>query len=287
MQYVLLIIGTVLGIAFIYQMNRGEEYSNVVANLDGGEYPLAPLFIVGFVWNTVPIFTFRDKKAADLKTQAVIIHGVKYADYYAMIAWVQMITYLHLFLAITCLAAAFLFSMSKMILLAGVLITVAMAYNALEGMKNTIKERTEECERELPEVVSTLAVLVSSGMMLREAWSVISESKEGVFYDLMKETNDDMKNGYSDIDAIFLFGKKSDSTEVKKFTTALIQSMEKGGAELGVFLAMQSSEMWNAKRQRMLQSGEKAATKLLAPIMLIFVGILIIVLTAAFGGSLF
>ena len=94
-------------------------------------------------------------------------------------------------------------------------------------------------------------------------------------------------NGYSDADAIFLFGRASNSTEIKKFTSALLQSMEKGGAELSVFLARQSSELWSTKRQHMLQNGEKAATKLLLPIVLIFVGIIIIVMTAAFAGSLF
>lgn len=96
-----------------------------------------------------------------------------------------------------------------------------------------------------------------------------------------------MKNGYSDADAIFLFGKASNSTEIKKFVSALLQSMEKGGAELSGFLAQQSSELWGTKRQHMLQEGEKAATKLLLPILLIFIGVIIIVITAAFAGSLF
>ena len=91
----------------------------------------------------------------------------------------------------------------------------------------------------------------------------------------------------SEIDAIYRFGRLSGSMEVKKFTSALVQSMEKGGAELSTFMERQSSELWNFKRQKLLQSGEKAATKLLLPIMLIFIGILIIVMTAAFAGALF
>ena len=63
--------------------------------------------------------------------------------------------------------------------------------------------------------------------------------------------------------------------------------MEKGGTELAGFLTRQSSELWSSRRQRMLQEGEKAATKLLLPIVLIFIGIIIIVMTAAFAGALF
>ena len=62
--------------------------------------------------------------------------------------------------------------------------------------------------------------------------------------------------------------------------------MEKGGSELSLFLANQSSELWKMKRQHMLQEGEKAATKLLAPIVLIFIGVMVIILSSALVGAL-
>ena len=122
---------------------------------------------------------------------------------------------------------------------------------------------------------------------MEEAWKTIAYSRDGAFYELMRKATENMNNGYSDADAIFMFSRESNSTEIKKFTSALLQSMEKGGSELGSFLTNQSSEIWNAKRQRMLQEGEKAATKLLLPIVLIFGGIMVIVMTAAFAGALF
>ena len=164
---------------------------------------------------------------------------------------------------------------------------VLIAVYSLDNMKNMLSTRTKECDAQLPEIVSTMAVLVSSGMVLREAWSMIAYSGTGAFNKLMQTAAENMANGYSDADAIFLFGRSANSTEIKKFTSALLQSMEKGGAELSIFLANQSSELWSTKRQHMLQKGEKASAKLLAPIVLIFVGIIIIVMTAAFAGSLF
>ena len=116
---------------------------------------------------------------------------------------------------------------------------------------------------------------------------MVAENGKGALYLLMKNTSEDMRNGSSDTDAILQLGMASNSVEIKKFSSALVQSMEKGGAELSEFLARQSSELWNTKRQRMLQNGEKAATKLLLPIVLIFIGIIIIVMTAAFAGVLF
>ena len=102
-----------------------------------------------------------------------------------------------------------------------------------------------------------------------------------MFYDLMKVSCDDMNNGVSPMEAFRRFGEKTNSDNVKKFTSALIQSMERGGGDLPQFLVMQSSELWAARRQELLQKGEKAAGALLMPIALMFAGIMLIVIAAA------
>ena len=172
-------------------------------------------------------------------------------------------------------------------LFAGIVLAGVSAGFFLTQFKELIKERTTKCDYQLPEVVSTMAILVNSGMVLKEAWRLVAENGEGEFYELMRNASEDMKNGYSDADAIYRFGKASNSGEIKKFVSALLQSMDKGGSELTLFLSNQSSELWKIKRQHMLQEGEKAATKLLAPIVLIFVGVMVIVMTSAFAGGLF
>ncbi len=287
MRYFCMGIGTVLAALFIMQLIRGKKYEAIVENLDGNAYPLNGLYGVGFSWSAMKLFRLKGKTETKLKVNASLLYEPQYAEYYAAVAWVQTITLVHLFLAVTFLLAGMLQGMTAFLLLVGIFMSVLVGAYCLENMKNTLSRRTEECESQLPEVVSTMAVLVNSGMVLREAWNMVGENGSGAFYELMRKTSENMKNGYSDMDAIFLFGKSTNSTEIKKFTSALIQSMEKGGSELSAFLARQSSELWNAKKQRMLQSGEKAAGKLLMPIVLIFLGVIIIVMTAAFAGSLF
>lgn len=287
MRFLLMIIGTVLAVLFVIQMMKGKRYQSWVENLNGNEFPLCEMYGVGFAWSMMPLFSFKGKKAVQLKTHAGMLYEPQYAEYYAMVAWAQMLTLAHLFLTATFLLAGVMYESALLLLVAGLFMTVVIIVYSMDNMKNKLAERTTECDAQLPEVVSTMAILVNSGMMLREAWFTISEGSEGQLYALMRQATINMRNGYSDADAIFLFGTNSNSTEIKKFTSALLQSMEKGGGELGVFLANQSSELWSKKRQTMLQNGEKAATKLLLPIVLIFVGVIIIVMAAAFGGSLF
>lgn len=287
MRYIILGIGSILAILFMIQLIRGKKFEAIVENLDSSAFPLNELYSVGFMWSSSKLFAFKGKIAAELKVNASLLYEPQYAEYYANVVWAQTITLVHLFLAITFLMAAIMYNSAVFMLIVGIFMSVIVATYCLENMKNTLSNRTEECESQLPEVVSTMAVLVNSGMVLREAWKMVGENGNGAFYELMRKSSENMQNGYSDADAIFLFGRASNSTEIKKFTSALLQSMEKGGAELSGFLANQSSELWNTKRQRMLQGGEKAASKLLLPIMLIFIGIIIIVMTAAFAGSLF
>lgn len=277
-------LGTALSVLFIIMLKIGSKYSALVEQLDSGKYPLCKLYVAGLAWSQSGPIKLKGQAGENMKTYAGLLYGQKYAEYYANIAWAQAITYCHLFLSLTFLLAAVLSGMQTIILIAGILISIALTASSASDMKNTIDKRTVACEAALPEVVSTMAILVSSGMVLRNAWQLVGEKGEGEFYELMRRSSDRMRNGYSDTDAIYLFGQDSHSTEIKKFSSALIQNLERGGTDLSLFLMEQSSELWNAKRQKILQEGEKASGKLLAPIVIIFLGIMIIVMTAAFAG---
>ncbi|MCD8086238.1 MAG: type II secretion system F family protein [Clostridiales bacterium] len=286
-RVILLTVGTVLAVLFLIQLKRGKNYDEAVSVLDGMEYPLCSLYVAGFAWSSRGPLRFRGKLAAKLKREAAILFKEQFADYYANIAWVQAITLVHLTLTLAFLLAGLFFSTAGFIMAVGIFIAVFMGVYSLTNMSNTLSKRTEECDAKLPDVVSSMAVLLNSGMVLRDVWRLVSESGDSTIYQLMRKASDDMNNGVPEVDAMYQFGLLSGSLEVKKFTSAMLQSLEKGGSELTLFMERQSSELWAMKRQKMLQSGEKAATKLLVPTMLVFVGILIIVITAAFAGALF
>ena len=69
----------------------------------------------------------------------------------------------------------------------------------------------------------------------------------------------------------------------EKFTSVLIQGIDKGSKDLSEILAEQSIQLLEAKKQYMLQKGEAASSKLLLPTTLIFVGVMIVVIAAAVG----
>lgn len=281
MRFVYLLLGSVLAILFIIKILRGEKYFYLVENLDGGEYPVKSLYCVGFSWSESKLLALKGKIREKLVGQAKLLYDAKYAEYYASLVWAQAITFIHLCLTIgLLLAGAF---NSALMLIIGLAMAGVFGFYFVNRMNDLLKTRETECTAELPEIVSTMALLINAGMMLRNAWRTIAESKEGTVYELMRQSCVDMDNGMSEVDAIHRFGRLSNSAEIRKFTSALAQSIERGGSELADFLGRQSIEMWTLKKQLMLQKGEAAASKLLAPTVMLFIGIIVAVITGALG----
>lgn len=280
-QAVYMAAGTLLLILFIVMCVRGNKYASLTENLESGEFPLKSLYTAGFALSHFSLFAMKGKFKDRLLENAKLLYGANYAEYYASVVWAQALSF-----SLLCLTAGFLLagaSGSALMLMIGVLIGGVFDGYFLTRMNGLVQTRSEECVSELPEIVSTMALLINAGMMLREAWKTIALSKEGIVYSLMRVSLSDMENGMPEVDAIHRFGVLTNAPEVRKFTGALTQSIERGGAELNDFLARQSVEMWTLKKQLMLQKGEAAASKMLLPTALLFVAIIIAVMCGAFG----
>ncbi len=282
MNIALLIIGTVLTVLFIIFLLKGSKYDQWLEALDGDDFPLKTIYVVGLMWQETKLGKLKGKIENDLKTNTTLYYSENYSTFYAQICWAQVLSFIHLILAVTFLLAGGALGFSCIFFLGvGCFFSVFTGYYFLTYLGNKLEARSLECDTEFPNSISKLALIVNSGVILNDAWKMVANGKQGVYYDLMKESCMLMENGISSVEAIRRFGEKSGSDNVKKFTTALIQSIEKGGSDLPQFLINQSSELWANRRQVLLQKGEKAAGALLLPICLMFVGVMLIVIAAA------
>lgn len=68
---------------------------------------------------------------------------------------------------------------------------------------------------------------------------------------------------------------------ISRFITVILQNMRKGNAEMVAVLRLQANECWDLRKHTAKRLGEEASTKLLLPLMLMFLAILIIVGTPA------
>lgn len=282
LQLTFLILASVFTLLFVTSLAKGSKYVALVQGLDEKEYFLKDIYVVGFAMNDTALFRLRGKLERDLKKNAKLVWDNIYYEYYANLAWAQ-------FLSLALLVLAFGFSLAALLggeaalMIVGIAVLFVMAiWNlCMSKMKEAVAKRRDECVLEFPNMVSKLSLLINSGMVLREAWYLVANGKQGSLYELMKKACECMDNGESDSAAIHKFGVLSDSIEIKKFTSAMIQGIEKGNSELADFLVSQASELWAHKRQLALQQGEIAAGKLIIPLGLMFGGIIMIIVAAA------
>jgi tight adherence protein C len=149
--------------------------------------------------------------------------------------------------------------------------------------RSKILKRSEEMLRDFSNVVSKLALLTNAGMIMREAWAEVAYTGDSALYQEMQRAVDEMNNGVSDVDALFNFGTRCIIPEIKKFTSTIVQGLVKGNSELVYMLQEQSKEVWAAKKQDVKRQGAKASSKLLIPILIMFVGILIMIVVPIFA----
>lgn len=267
------------GISFLILLLTSGEFEEFILPLDKKEFMLPEIYGVGFKLLKLFKFEYKTRGANQLREDAVLLYGERYADYYLRVLYAQRISIAYLVFAVGCAISAMAEGGDKLILFALIVVVCFAIYYYFGKLpSDKIKKKSEKFMDEFPNAVSTIALLVNSGMVLREAWREVSMSNDSDLYMEMRKVNEEMDNGVSEIDALFNFGNRCVPPEIKKFTSFIIQGLEKGSKDLAIALRNQTDELWHVKKQTTLKRGELASSKLMIPLMIMFVGILIMVM---------
>lgn len=281
LSLVIMAIATVATAVFVLLLLAGKKYDAWIEPLDSKEFPLCELYGVGFVLTDIFKHNFASKQERKRRQQIALIYGDKHSEYYLRVNAAERIT-LAFLVAVVGLALYGLTSEVSIVFVSLLFAFVAYYYVATLP-EETLKKKTAAILNQFADVVSKLALLVNAGMILKEAWIKVSETGEGELYDEMRNAVVLMNNGVAEVDAYTEFGMRCTSPEIKKFTSTIVQGLVKGNRELVEMIKQQSREIWDVKRHHVKQEGEKAASKLLIPICIMFVGILIMIVVPIFA----
>lgn len=269
--------------AFIYivlLICSSKKYKDLTNVLEEKKFPLHDLYGIGFLILDLIHYRYNSRKEIDRKRDVEIVYGNKYADFYLSVIAAQRIT-----ISLTIAVIGFaLFGMANDITILMVMLAFAAVgyYYYATNTAAIIRKRSDELLRQFPDIVSKLALLINAGMIMKEAWYKIAENGDGLIYEEMRKAVVDMENGTSEFDAYYDFGVRCVIPEIKKFTSTMLQGLVKGNQEFAIMIKEQNREIWDIKQNHVRQQGEKAASKLLIPICLMFVGILIMVIVPIF-----
>ena len=260
---------------------KGLKSAALFTALTEKEYPLKEIYFVGHAVMELIHYPFKSKYDRKLRKELAVLYTPKYADFYIRVIYAQKVT-----IALSIIVLSFImYGLSNDIMILAVVIVLAgVAYYYFGTLtEKRILKRSEEMLSDFAEVISKIALLTNAGMILRECWEEVAYTGDTSLYLEMQKTVDEMNNGIAEVDAFFNFGSRCIIPEIKKFTSTLVQGLVKGNSELAAMLKEQSKEIWAAKKQEARRQGEKAASKLLIPMMIMFVGILILVIVPIFS----
>lgn len=279
LNIVFLALSLISGLSFVILLLTSGEFEEYIKPLNKKDFMMPEIYGVGFKVMKMFNFEFKNRNANQLRENAAILYGERYADYYMRVLYAQRISIIYLCFAVGCGLCSLAESTDKLLLLAVVAVMCgALYYYFLTLPATRVKERSVRFMDEFPNAVSTIALLVNSGMILREAWREVSMSSDTELYMEMRKVNEDMDNGVAEVDALYNFGTRCVTPEIKKFTAFIVQGLEKGSRDLAIALRNQTDEMWELKKQNTLKRGELASSKLMIPLMIMFIGILIMVM---------
>ena len=279
-DFILYGIGAILLITWIVFFFVGLKHAWMFDNLEEKEYPFKEIYFVGYAIMLLFNYQYTSKHDRQLRKEINVLYGEKYTDYYIRVIYAQKVT---LAFTLAVLAVPLYGLANSLAAMLVVLMFAGVAYYYFgTATEKKILKRSEELLSDFSNVVSKLALLTNAGMIMREAWEEVAYTGDSTLYQEMQRAVEEMHNGVSEIDALFNFGTRCIIPEIKKFTSTIVQGMVKGNSELISMLQDQSKEVWSAKKQNVKRQGEKAASKLLIPILIMFVGILIMILIPIF-----
>ena len=279
-DYIIYGFGLVILAAWLFFFAKGLKYADLFETLEEKEYPLKELYGLGYgVMETIR-YPYKSKHDRKIRRELEILYGEKYTEYFLRVTYAQKVTLSFTLLAMAVPFYGFSNDVIMVVMFLVLAVTIYYYYGTLVDEK--IKKRSEQMLSDFSNVVSKLALLTNAGMILHEAWEEVAYTGDTEIYREMQLTVEQMNNGVAEVDALYQFGARSVVPEIKKFTSTIVQGISKGNSELVGMLQEQSKEVWSLKKQLVRRQGEKAASKLIIPLTIMFVGILIMVIVPIF-----
>jgi len=216
-------------------------------------------------------------------TKCYEIYGKKYAPYKTKQLLAKMMSYPVIGIAFTLLLAVLLLgtdniSIGITILCVGICLNIVLAYAIYDELSDLVKKRQNAIIRQFPNVVSKLALLVTSGMIMDKAWKETAYSQETELYMEMRKTSKELDNLVSPESAYSNFINRCNTKESAKLASAIMQNLSKGNKEVGKLLKDMAHEAWRERRHIAKRDAEKANSKLMIPTMMLFLAILIMLM---------
>jgi len=285
-----------MGVFLVFYIKSRGQYDEYMEYVDKEEYGLKDFIPIGLAvseaadWERLMPMTLRSVLARHknkVYQKILELKGSRDAEFYLYIHQGYRLAAAVLaavFLSLMGMIMVFQGSMDGMALTAGSAAAMAAVPFLMDStLDEKIRERRLSIRMEFPEFVNKLTLLVNAGMTISRAWEkIINENrKDHILYEEMRCALAEIRAGKPEGTAYEEFARRCHVKEVTKFVSVIVMNLRRGGAEVVPVLREQGHECWEMRKNAARELGEQAGTKILIPMMIMFLGIVLIVATPA------
>lgn len=277
-----------LAVIALYSISAGK-YDAFIKPLDKKQYKLIKKFLpIGLYIMDRIRYKYATRYDKLLLVKITEIYGAKAAGYHLKIHWANKIVIFIFGL----FAVAFIGSGINVDEGSGIDFTyivfslfflACIVFLHDRELEKRLKKRRLSIQMDFPGFLNKLTLLVNAGLTIRRAWEKIAEenNKDSDFYKEVGIVIGEINAGKPELKAYEDFARRCRMAEVARFITIILQNIRKGNDELVSILRVLSNESWEMRKNVAKKLGEEASTKMVIPLMLMFIAILIIVATPA------
>ena len=158
-------------------------------------------------------------------------------------------------------------------------------------LKEFQEHREKQMQTDYPDILSELMIYVRAGLPVKNAWCKMVHEYEkqkasggSIRFALeeMKTVLQEMDQGYGESEAYVRFGKKCEIPQYVKLGNLLHQNSRKGSSVLMELLKREQIEAQEARKRQIRAAGEVAGSKLMMPMIVLFILVMIIIMVPAF-----
>ena len=281
-QILMLLIASALALVwmFLYIMYY-KKFEELIAPINKNEFFMYKLFFIGF--GIMELLDYKQNSVRARKSIKKIsqLKGELYAQYHYYIVVGAKLTYLLTMLPIAFFIGALADDFEILLLL---LVSIAILIYYLDfEIDNALSKRRDSLLNDFPRVLSKLSLLLNTGQSLRLAWNNVANSNSGILYNEMKLLSDEISNGKSELEAYKDFAERCDIKEIRKFSSSLVQNIQKGNKEITSLIIEMADESWRQKKYNVKIKAELASSKLILPVGMMLFAIMIMIVIPIFS----
>lgn len=221
-----------------------------------------------------PIFFYK------LQRSIQKLEGEKHAAELAHLFLAEMLSYSWLLIVLGS-GVALIQRGDTLMLVMGMLLAVLLPIALVKDLYKKVSQREHAILLELPELLNKIVLLVGAGSTAQQAIIQCLERKKNdqthPLYRELLQMKREWESGYSFQQALEAFSKRCGVQEVSVFTTTMLLNYRRGGQDFALALRELSHSLWEKRKTVSKTLGEQASSKLVFPMVFIFIALVILI----------